>query len=280
MLRLNQRLQSLRRYDGFKLALIGIWLFSLVVRFWKLGQFNELVFDEVYYAIFSNKYLIGEPFFHSHPPLAQYIIAAGIYIGSLFPASPDLMNELTGSLRSTFSYRWINALSGSFFPLIVGGLAYQLNQSKSYTLLVAFLASLDGLFLVESRYALNNIYLVSFGLLGQLFCLWYLRDARKASLKLMLSGIFFGMTISIKWNGLGFILGMTLFLLAVWIKIRFLDQYGNKSLFPRALLTKITHRFTFKVFNIWQVFFILSTMTLVTYGLLWIPHLIINPEDN
>ncbi|MGK7930754.1 MAG: dolichyl-phosphate-mannose--protein mannosyltransferase [Microcystaceae cyanobacterium] len=280
MLELNQILRRFKQCDRFKLALMGIWIFSLVIRFWKLGQFNELVFDEIYYAKYSNNYLIGEPFFHSHPPLAQYIIAIGMAIGSLFPASPDIMNELTGSLRSTISYRWLNALSGSFFPLIVGGLAYQLSQRKLYTLLAAFLASLDGLFLVESRYALNNIYLVSFGLLGQLFCLWYLRDPRKAYLKLMVSGLFFGMAISIKWNGLGFLLGMTLFLFALWIKIRFLDHKRKKSLFPKAFLAKEVNYFSFKVHNIWQTLIILFAMTLVTYGLLWIPHLIMSPEDN
>ena len=62
----------------FSLAMLGVFLFSLSLRFWKLERFNTLVFDEVYYAKFANDYLTKTPFFNAHPPLSQYIIAIGI----------------------------------------------------------------------------------------------------------------------------------------------------------------------------------------------------------
>jgi dolichyl-phosphate-mannose-protein mannosyltransferase len=156
--------------------MVGIWLFCLVLRFWKITQFNTLVFDEVYYAQFARNYLTRTTFFNAHPPLSQYIIAIGIWLGSYLPSSPENMNDLTGSLLSTFSYRWINAFIGSFLPLLIGAIAYQLSRKVSYTVIAAILAALDGLLLVESRYALNNIYLVLFGLLGHLFFLMGLRS--------------------------------------------------------------------------------------------------------
>lgn len=147
----------------FWLSMTGVAIGSLLVRCWGLSQLNSLVFDEVYYARFANNYLIGTPFFNTHPPLAQYLIAVGIWIGSL-PASPDGVNALTGS--SMLSYRWMNAATGSLVPLIVGAIAYWLSQNRAYTLMAALLTAADGLLLVESRYALSNIYLVFFGLLG------------------------------------------------------------------------------------------------------------------
>ena len=42
----------------FILIFVVIFLLSLGLRFWNLGQFNTLVFDEVYYAKFANHYLI------------------------------------------------------------------------------------------------------------------------------------------------------------------------------------------------------------------------------
>ena len=141
-------------------TLFAIFLFSLILRFWNLGQFNELVFDEVYYAKFANDYLTNTHFFNSHPPLSQYIIALGISLGSFFDASSEMVNNLTGSMRSTLSYRWINALSGAFIPLLAAALALKLTLRRSYSIIAAFLISLDGIFLVESRYALNNIYIV------------------------------------------------------------------------------------------------------------------------
>src|SRR4028118_500527 len=177
----------------FWIGLVGIFLFSIILRFWGLGRFNTFVFDEVYYAKFANNYLTNTKFFNAHPPLSQYIIAIGIWIGSHLPIGQDAVNNLTGSVRSTWSYRWLNALTGSFIPLVVAALAYQLNRRKSYALIAALFAAADGLFLVESRYALNNVYLVIFGLLGQLFFLVALAQPRQQRWRdLALAGVFFG----------------------------------------------------------------------------------------
>ena len=151
----------------WKITLGLVLLLSLLVRFWNLSQFNTLVFDEVYFAKFANNYLTQTPFFDAHPPLSKYIIAVGIWIGSHLPIGQGVMNDLTGSSRTTFSYRWLNALVGSFLPFALAAIAWELSRSWRLTTLAATLLALDGLFLVESRYGLNNIYLVLFGLLGQ-----------------------------------------------------------------------------------------------------------------
>ncbi|ACK69532.1 glycosyl transferase family 39 [Gloeothece citriformis PCC 7424] len=271
-------ISSFRRVSGFQWGMTGIFIFSLLLRFWKLGQFNTLVFDEVYYAKFANNYLTGTHFFQSHPPLSQYLIAFGIWLGSHFPASPDTINTLTGSARSTWSYRWLNAFSGSFLPLIVGAIAYQLTSRRSYGLIAALLVALDGLFLVESRYALNNIYLVSFGLLGQLFFLLALESKNHQFRLLIFSGIFFGCCVSIKWNGLGFILGTYLILALYQLKnfsqIPHLSVFLNKLTQPAKILN---HCQSLKFKNI---LISLVLIPIVTYTLLWIPHLIMNPQYN
>ncbi|WP_017305311.1 dolichyl-phosphate-mannose--protein mannosyltransferase [Spirulina subsalsa] len=240
----------------FKLALTSILVFSLVLRFWRIEQFNTLVFDEVYYPVFANRYLIGEPVYNAHPPLSQLIIAVGMWLGSHLPFGQDVTNSLTGSIRSTFSYRWLNALTGSFIPVVMGAIAYQITLQRSYGLLVALFAALDGLFLVESRYGLNNVYLVLFGLLGHLFCLlalhsppqsrrrpsprrfrhyqrgrfrWIRRISDRVSVAwserrpltrrqhLALSGVFCGLSAAIKWNGLAFLLGLYLIWFLAWL---------------------------------------------------------------
>lgn len=232
--------------------LILIWLLALSLRFWGLSRFNTLVFDEVYNAKLANYYLIGKEFVNAHPPLSRYLIAIGIWLGSFLPASADTINDLTGSLRSTFSYRWLNALTGSFIPLLIAAIAYQLSRSQRQAILAALFASLDGLFLVESRYALNNIYLVFFGLVGQLLFLLALKHPQRRSLFLMGAGFSFGATIAVKWNGLGFLLGIyLLFLLSPTTRIK------------------------------WQeLFFYLAVIPLIVYSLLWVPHLILNPSYN
>ena len=164
---------------GFLIAFLAIWLFSLFIRFWKIEQFNQLVFDEVYYAKFANNYLIGKSVFDAHPPLSQYLIAVGIWLSKFFPISSHLTNDLTGTSLSPFSYRWMNGFIGSFIPILAGGIAYQITRRRSYGVIVALLMALDGFFIVESRYALKNIYLVFFGLLGHFFFLWGIITKKK-----------------------------------------------------------------------------------------------------
>jgi dolichyl-phosphate-mannose--protein O-mannosyl transferase len=263
----------------FGIGMTGIFLLSLALRFWGLSRFNALVFDEVYYAKFSNNYLTGTQFFNAHPPLSQYIIAIGIWIGSHLPFGQDTVNGLTGSLRSTWSYRWVNALTGSFIPLVVAALAYQLNQRRSYAFIAALFAAADGIFLVESRYALNNVYLVILGLLGQLCFLLALRhQAARRWGWLALSGIFFGASACIKWNGLWFLLGAYMIWVAAWV------MQGIRSIVRRRAseVRSSTKLFQTPLQNLTQlnVFHILLNFAIIpalTYSLLWIPHLQMNP---
>ncbi len=266
---------------GFRLALMGIFLVSLGLRFWGLSRFNTLVFDEVYYAKFANNYLTQTPFFDGHPPLSKYLIAIGIWIGNRLPFGQNTVNVLTGSTLSTFSYRWLNALTGSFIPLVVSAIAFQLSRRRSFALIAGLFAALDGLFLVESRYALNNVYLVIFGLLGQLCLLLALESRARRLLWLPLSGLFFAAAFSIKWNGLWFMFGAFLLWALTW-GLRFLGslQYQQNdvrrdvesvSQSPLYLLTRI---------NLLYLIACFALIPAIFYYLIWIPHIHLNPEFN
>ncbi|KJH71309.1 dolichyl-phosphate-mannose--protein O-mannosyl transferase [Aliterella atlantica CENA595] len=262
--------------NWFRIGLAIIFLLSLFLRFWGLGRFNTFVFDEVYYAKFANNYLTNTQFFNAHPPLSQYIIAVGIWLGSHLPFGQDTINNLTGSVRSTWSYRWINAFTGSFIPLVIAAIAYQISNRRNYALIAALFAATDGLFLVESRYALNNIYLVIFGLLGQLFLLLGLKSHnRKRSLFLALAGVWFGASAAIKWNGLWFLLGAYLIWLAAWV-ISWVKPLRNTyatrpNASPLQNLTQL---------KIGHILVYLAIIPVAVYSLAWIPHLQQNPKPN
>ncbi len=255
-------------------GIIVIFAFSIAIRFWGLGRFNEFVFDEVYYAKFANNYLTNTRFYNAHPPLSQYLIAIGIWIGDRLPIGQDTMNTLTGSLHSTFSYRWMDALFGSLLIPLIAALAYQLNRRVSYAFIAALFVSLDGLFLVDSRYALNNVFLIFFGILGQLFVLMASRVSGLRQLGLIIgSGISFGASANCKWNGLWFLMGI-LILLAIakfWILIKRSSQQRSLS---NSLLERLG-----TIHPIVTIFGLLIVPALV-YSILWIPHLIQNPEMN
>ncbi|MBD2121751.1 dolichyl-phosphate-mannose--protein mannosyltransferase [Trichocoleus sp. FACHB-262] len=268
----------------FILGTVGIFLLAIALRFWGLSRFNMLVFDEVYFATFANNYLTQRPFFDGHPPLGKYLIAIGIWLGNLTPWGANAVkNSLTGSLLSPFSYRWLNALVGSFIPLIVMGIAYQLTRRRSYALVAGLLSALDGLFLVESRYALVNVYLISFGLLGQWF---FLRSLDRRGVKrwwwLILAGIAFGASAAVKWNGLWFLFGAYLLWFTAWI-MRLVAKFwgatadltvtpsGKQFICPLRKLTQL---------NPIAAITSLAVVPVLTYSLSWIPHLQLNPSPN
>ena len=66
-----------------------------------------------------------------------------------------------------WNYRWVNALYRFIYSRNRDFIAYQFSYRHRFALLAGFFTACDGLFLVESRYALSNIYIVIFGLLGQ-----------------------------------------------------------------------------------------------------------------
>ncbi|MBD1926684.1 phospholipid carrier-dependent glycosyltransferase [Trichocoleus sp. FACHB-90] len=274
------------RHHWFWLGMTGVFLVSVALRFWGLERFNTLVFDEVYYAKFANNYLTQTRFFDGHPPLSKYIIAVGMWVGDRFFRS-DEMNGLSGSLRSPWSYRWLNALTGSFIPLVVGAIAYQLSYRRSYALIAAIFAAADGLFLVESRYALNNVYLVIFGLVGQYFFLLALANqSARRWLTLALAGIFFGASVAIKWNGLWFLLGVYFIWGFAWILQIVNDKlFKNKTkdkpsiipnnlspLIPKIPLQNLTQ------LNLIHISINLAIIPFLFYSVIWIPHLKLNPE--
>lgn len=267
----------LKPLPWFRIGLATIFLVSIALRFWGLSRFNTLVFDEVYYAKFANNYLTHTQFFNAHPPLSQYLIAISIWIGSHLPVGQDIVNNLTGSFRSTWSYRWLNALTGSFIPLVVAGIAYQLTYQRSYALVAALFAAADGLFLVESRYALNNIYLVIFGLLGQ-WCLLLgiKRQGKPRRIWLVISGIGFGAAAAIKWNGLWFLLGTY----STWVVARVIQWLQTLHHTPAAqhYPTDQTPLQNLAQLRLRQVLLYLTIMPVLVYSISWIPHLYLVPQ--
>lgn len=268
----------------FRIGMASVFILSLALRFWGLERFNTLVFDEVYFAKFGNDYLTHTPFFNAHPPLSQYIIGIGIWIGSHIPFWHDRVNGLTGSLRSPWTYRWLNALTGSFIPLVVAAIAYQLSYRRSFAILAGLFTACDGLFLVESRYALSNIYIVIFGLLGHWFFLLALDNQnRQRSFCLVFAGITFGASVGTKWNGLWFLSGVYLIWITAWV-IHLIHSFSNPKLFFTSPSFKEAEVTTYSSssqtplqnltqINIFQMLFYLGIIPAFIYSIIWIPHL-------
>ncbi|GAB4144754.1 MAG: phospholipid carrier-dependent glycosyltransferase [Cyanobacteria bacterium J069] len=271
------------RLPWFALVMLGIFGVSLGLRLWGLARFNTLVFDEVYYARFAAGFLQGRQEFGGHPPLSTYLIAGGIWLAeTLNWGGPETYNGLTGLYISTVSYRWLNAMTGALLPLVLGAIALLLTGRKSVALLTALLAACEGFLLVESRYALNNVYLLLFGLLGWWFLLRSLRAFQATSapavppaawVNLVLAGIGFGASVGIKWNGVAFMAGAYLLWAIAW-GMQFLHQRGLPHLPFAAPLAQFTR------LNAGWWALGMAGIPFLTYYLSWLPYIQIDPSTS
>ncbi|HIK46829.1 MAG TPA: phospholipid carrier-dependent glycosyltransferase [Leptolyngbyaceae cyanobacterium M65_K2018_010] len=243
-------------------GLLGLGLFALGLRFWHLGRLSSLVFDEVYYVPFALGYLHQTPAFDAHPPLGKYLIALGISL-SRGPATwlhwPRVMVE--ADALSPVGFRWMNALVGATLPVLLAALAWSLSSGYDrrrrirFSLITGGLMGLEGLSLVESRLALINLYWLWFGLLGQ-WC-WLVAGQARANPQLwrIAAGLALGAAMNVKWNGAGFWLGLIL-----------------GECLPRRPSTPPAKAASPGL--LWgRRGFYLGLLPLITYSLLWLPHL-------
>ncbi|MEN9201653.1 MAG: phospholipid carrier-dependent glycosyltransferase [Thermostichus sp. DG_1_6_bins_120] len=231
-----------------------IFLVGLGMRLWRLDEFPAPVFDEVYFPEFAQNYLDGKPFFDVHPPLGKYFIALSIQVFG----------------RNEWGFRLATALCGSLIPLLLTGLAYRLTYHVGFALLSGALLLTDGVFLVESRFGLINVYLVVFGLAATLLLIGGLeRHGWQRAVHFTCSGVMLGAAASVKWNGLWFALMFALLGILVWGVIWLRPQW-----IPRlGIWVEIRHM------RWWHYAFCFILTPLVFYALQWIPHLQLNPHQ-
>ncbi|MCX5936152.1 MAG: phospholipid carrier-dependent glycosyltransferase [Pseudanabaena sp. LacPavin_0818_WC45_MAG_42_6] len=218
-------------------GVMAIALVAFATRFWNLDGTADVVFDEVYYPKFAQNYLRGETLFDAHPPLAKYIIAIGIKIFGYAP----------------FGYRCMTALAGSLLPLITYELFWQLSDRRGWAWLAGWFIAMDGLLLVESRFGLINIYILLFGMLSHLCIVLALKRSRQRWFWVLATGLMLGASISVKWTGLAYVVGLIALMGYAWSRYR-------------------------QTLNVLQILIGLIILPIAFYFVEWIPHLLINPE--
>ncbi len=119
----------------------ALLIVAAITRFWHLGHPAEIVFDEVHFVAQGRHYLHGESFLDPHPPLAKLIIAAGIFIFGDHPWSWRVGNATLGTALVGITYLLGRRMSGS---RLVGALA-------------GAIILCDGMYLVDSHYAVIDI---------------------------------------------------------------------------------------------------------------------------
>lgn len=181
-----------------KLICLAFAILAALCRFPHLGLPSEEVFDEVYHAKTALEYLEGRPLTEwVHPPTAKLLIAVGVW---LFGYEP-------------WAWRLLPALAGVAMAPVFFLLAREVLPTRRGALFATVLLLCDGVYLVQSRIAMTNIFAVFFQIGAALFIV---RAALASVLPMgtmIGAGVFMGLALSTRWTSLwamGF-LGLVLF---------------------------------------------------------------------
>ncbi len=169
----------------------------------EISYTNSSYFDEVYFPRTAYEHLHNlDPYEWTHPPLGKLIIAIPISIMGMTP----------------FAYRLFGNIAGILMIPAMYILAKMLFKKSKYGILAAMIMALDGMHFVQTRIGTTDSFLVLFIILEYLFMYRYIFNKglrlRKRLIPLFLSGLFMGMSISIKWSGVFSAVGLAIIFFA------------------------------------------------------------------
>ena len=166
------------------LALVAV---AALVRFPRLGTPSVEYFDEVYHAKTALEYLEGQPPTEwVHPPTAKLLVAIGVGAFGFVP----------------WAWRLAPAFAGTLLAPVFFLLARTALRTERAALLASVLLLLDGVYLVQSRIAMTNIFAVLFQVSTVLFVLRSALRQRLPLLGMTLAGISLGLALSTRWTSL------------------------------------------------------------------------------
>jgi len=168
----------------------SVWILLVLLavcaglRFWRLGEPPKQYFDEIYYARTAREYLLGQPIYEwTHPPLSKLLIAAGIRAFGFTP----------------WGWRVASALSGTVLTAVLYALGRYALCDPHKGVLLAFFGTVEPFFLVESRIAKPEIFLLLF--LTGAYAAWWAGFRRRRLLCFALAGLLAGAAAATKWTG-------------------------------------------------------------------------------
>jgi dolichyl-phosphate-mannose-protein mannosyltransferase len=186
-----------------QIALV-LTLIAAAFRLPRLGFPAEEIFDEVYHAKTALQYLQGEnPVEWVHPPTAKLLIAIGVWLFGYKPWAWRLLPALAGI-----------ALAPVFYSFARRALATERAAVLATVLLLA-----DGVYLVQSRVAMTNIFAVLFQVTAALFVLRAVLKDPLPVKEMLAGGLFLALALSTRWTSLwawGFLGILMLVVRASW----------------------------------------------------------------
>lgn len=187
---------------AFRADIIPGVLFAVALVFFsvRLAEPPRYIFDEVYHAYTAGQYVAGNSdaylwdtsapdpnvaYMWNHPPAGVLMIAGGIRLWGNTP----------------FGWRFASAVFGAIGVVMAYLLALRITRRKGVAVLTSGLLLVDGLYFVQSRTGMLDIFGTVF-MMGALLALYgYLTSPPdRVRGPLLAIGVFLGLALATKWN--------------------------------------------------------------------------------
>eukprot|EP00127_Corallochytrium_limacisporum_P004143 Clim_evm88s157 gene=Clim_evmTU88s157 len=183
---------------------------SLCTRLYHIAHPSRVVFDEVHFGKFAAFYIRNAYFFDVHPPLAKMMIAANAWMNGF--DGDFLFTQINRVYKDTGAPYVQMRIFGAAFGIILPPLAFLTAETMGLSVhgatLAAAMVLLDDALVGQSRLIFLDSFLLAFTCIA-FYCEAKFYEAEKrrefsgAWLGwLLATGIFLGLSLSVKWVGL------------------------------------------------------------------------------
>jgi len=176
---------------------------------------NGQVFDEIYFGVFAHNDLKGVSYFDPEPPLSKLIIASGEWLYGWWRATFQGAHGDYADLGfNTYGWRIMSVVFGTLCVSLMYLFARILWPNRLFAIAAATLTCFDGLFFVQSRIGMIDIFPIFLIMLSYTLFLVHLRSRteRDAIVTLLLTGVAIGLAVSAKWIALAAMASIVFFL--------------------------------------------------------------------
>ncbi len=220
-------------YDRVVPAVIAavFYLFAL----WRLDYPPKQVFDEVHHVRTAMEFVRGDnPHEWTHPHLSKLLQAGSLALAgeSFDPSDKVWTPDQTMSRRAAMAWRLPSVIFGSLALLGVYALARALFCNRAVATVAMLLLAMDGVFFVQSRIAMTNIFTVCF-IVWAAWAAWRWAEEQRAR-HVLAAGAFLGLALATRWSSLYAFALLLLFVLADGVVRWKKEKYSGRFFFGRA----------------------------------------------
>ncbi len=209
---------------------------------------NSTYFDEIYHARTAYEFVNQMGVYEwTHPPLGKAIIAMGIKAFGMTP----------------FGFRFTGTLFGILMILAVYFFARAIFENENWAFFAAFIFTFDFMHFAQTRISTIDTYVTIFIAIMYCFMYLYYKSSfyRKKSLFwLFMSGLFMGLAIASKWQGMFGAFGLAV--IFFYNMLQNYKQTDDIKLFKKTAIKTIVYCFVFFIF-----------VPLLVYCISYIPYL-------